>query len=99
MCKSKEKNDPLRFQNFLEKLIKRKSKVNVGALQPHQLMQKALQPASALERVLVQAQWQALLAQAMVDAKTKKQKWLPWCLGSTDAISYGAKHGKTWGNN
>ncbi|CAK8992840.1 unnamed protein product [Durusdinium trenchii] len=57
-----EKHDPLRFQEFVENLAQQKGKVNVGALQPHQLLMRAV-ASSGFERVLAQAQWQSLVAQ------------------------------------
>eukprot|EP00438_Fugacium_kawagutii_P024579 Skav223359 [mRNA] locus=scaffold200:519128:523637:+ [translate_table: standard] len=56
-----EKNDPLRFQRFIDQLTKRKGKANVGALQPHQLLKTILTSSTAFERVLAQAQWRALV--------------------------------------
>eukprot|EP00435_Cladocopium_sp_Y103_P011880 s3383_g3.t1 len=58
-----EKRDPERFQSFLQKLLKRKGKVNVGALQPHELLKKAIKPSSSMEKMLVQAQWRSLVNQ------------------------------------
>lgn len=58
-----EKRDPERFQSFLQKLLKRKGSVNVGALQPHELLKKAIKPSSSMEKMLAQAQWRSLVAQ------------------------------------
>lgn len=58
-----EKRDPERFQSFLQKLLKRKGSVNVGALQPHELLKKAIKPSSSMEKMLAQAQWRSLVTQ------------------------------------
>lgn len=54
-----EKHDPVRF---VEKLAKRKGKVNTGALQPHQVLMQVLDTSSSFHQAIAQAQWPALLA-------------------------------------
>ena len=65
-----EKRDPERFQSFLQKLLKRKGSVNVGALQPHELLKKAIKPSSSMEKMLAQAQWRSLVTQVRANPTT-----------------------------
>ena len=63
-AKSFEKHDPIRFQEFMDKVRGGKVQVNTGALQPHEILKRAVGNGTDSEKELAQGQWCALLERA-----------------------------------
>ena len=57
--KSFEKHDAVRFREFMDKVEGGKVRVNTGALQPHEILKRALR--ADTEKGLAQAQWRAMV--------------------------------------
>eukprot|EP00931_Biecheleriopsis_adriatica_P018812 TRINITY_DN1302_c0_g1_i2.p1 TRINITY_DN1302_c0_g1~~TRINITY_DN1302_c0_g1_i2.p1 ORF type:complete len:971 (-),score=229.42 TRINITY_DN1302_c0_g1_i2:183-2972(-) len=59
-AKQFEKHDSERFQEYLDALANGKTKVNTGALQPHEILQ-AVQGDADVDHKVAQAQWESLV--------------------------------------